>query len=282
METAPSGISRRRAQDFLWYGPARWAGARARDLAAVYAFCRLADDATDETGEPARARARLSEVERDFEACLEGRLAGPLYADLARAIGVRGLPPREFRAILEGFRMDLATPEHETRKSLWRYCALVADAPARLALRIWGALDAENERLAHGVATGLAHVNFVRDLPADLDRGRHYLPREDRERFGVSREALLAKRADERVRAWLASECLEARTLLVRGIPLVDRVPRGLAWRVVALVRGGLATLGAIERADFDVFDARPRLSRAAKARVALLAWLFPRVPVRP
>jgi phytoene/squalene synthetase len=84
------------------------------------------------------------------------------------------------------------------------------------------------------------------------------------------------------VRALLASEALEARRLLLRGLHLVDRVPRALAWRVAALVQGGLAVLRSIERAGFDVFGTRPRLSRGAKARIALLAWLAPRARVRP
>jgi phytoene/squalene synthetase len=84
------------------------------------------------------------------------------------------------------------------------------------------------------------------------------------------------------VRALLSSEALEARTLLLRGFRLVHRVPRALAWRVAALVGGGLAVLRSIERAGFDVFATRHRLSRAAKARIAFLAWLAPRARVRP
>src|SRR5581483_5052296 len=99
----------------------------------------------------------------------------------------------------------------------------------------------------------------------DLDIGRIYLPREDRERFGVSDEALRAKRFTPEFAGLLRFEVDRARALFHEGWPLVGRMPRALAVDVDLFTRGGLAILDRIERAGYDVLSARPRLSKWTK-----------------
>src|SRR6185312_14197074 len=99
----------------------------------------------------------------------------------------------------------------------------------------------------------------------DLDIGRVYLPREDRERFGYSDDDLRGRRFTPAFSALLKFEVDRARALLHDGTALVPRMPRALAVDVDLFSRGGLAILDRIEAQGYDVWRARPRLSKAAK-----------------
>jgi phytoene/squalene synthetase len=93
-----------------------------------------------------------------------------------------------------------------------------------------------------------------------------YLPAEDRRRFGVEQ----LDRPSPELRRLLEFEADRARALLSSG----EELGRGLGGRVgraVALfARGGLAALEALERADWDIFNGRPRPSRARLALAAI------------
>jgi len=262
-----------RTRDFFWYGSPRLAGARGRHLAAIYAFARLADDAVDESPCAGEALERLDELETELDRAFGGA-PSPAFAPLGEAIRVHGIPRHDFADLLAGLRSDGHRGELATYAELLGYCRLAANPAGRMALRVFGALDPAKEALSDDVCTGLALANFWRDVGPDLDRGRVYLPREDRERFGVTEAMLRARRADGAFRSLLSFEVGRARVFLERGRPLASAVPRPLAWRVEAFARGGLGILRCIEAADFDVFARRPRIRRAWKASVAVGAWV--------
>jgi phytoene/squalene synthetase len=61
-----------------------------------------------------------------------------------------------------------------------------------------------------------------------------------------------------------------ARSLFERGLPLISMVDRELALDLDLFSRGGLETLRAIEKRNYDVLTARPAISKGRK--LALLA----------
>jgi phytoene/squalene synthetase len=121
--------------------------------------------------------------------------------------------------------------------------------------------------LSDDVCTGLQLVNFLQDVPRDLALGRVYLPLRDRERFGVTE----LDRPSPELRRLLEFEAERARGLLASGEELGRGLGGARVGRAVALfARGGLAALEALERADWDIFNARPRPSRARLALAVL------------
>ena len=163
--------------------------------------------------------------------------------------------------------MDQRSSEYETWDDLREYCRHSADPVGRLVLGLLR-LDRDEELVAASddVCTGLQLVNFLQDVPRDVELGRVYLPLEDRRRFGVT---VLDRPSPELVEL-LRFEAVRARGLLAAGGVLQARIGGRVGRGVGLFARGGLAALDALESAHWDIFTRRPRPSRARLALAAL------------
>src|SRR5204862_2421116 len=234
-------------------------------LRAVYGFARLVDILGDEVA--GNRLAALDELEREVDACYAGEPTWPVMRVLQPTIREFSLPREPFLRLIEANRMDQRIAEYETWNDLREYCRHSADPVGRLVLGLLR-LDREPGLVAASddVCTGLQLVNFLQDVPRDLELGRVYLPVEDRRRFGVTD----LDGPNEPLRQLLEFEAGRARSLLASGEPLGRRLGGRTGRAVTAFARGGLAAVEALERASFDVFSQRPKPSRMRLARTAV------------
>ena len=234
-------------------------------LRAIYGFARLVDMLGDEV--EGDRLAALDELEAQVEACYEGEPTWEVMRVLQPSIRAYSLPREPFLRLIEANRMDQRIAEYETWADLKGYCVHSADPVGRLVLGVLRRDEPELVALSDDVCTGLQLVNFLQDVPRDLALGRVYLPAEDRRRFGV----VELGRPSPELRSLLEFEAERARGLLAAGEELGHRLGGGRVGRAVALfARGGLAALAALERADWDIFNGRPRPSRARLALAAI------------
>src|SRR5512132_1174976 len=236
-------------------------------LRAIYGFARLVDILGDEYG--ADRLAALDEPGAQVEACYGGEPTWEVMRELQPTIRACSLPREPFLRLIEANRMDQGVSSYETWLDLKDYCVHSADPVGRLVLGVLGrADDLEVVALSDDVCTGLQLVNFLQDVPRDLALGRVYLPAEDRRRFGVEQ----LDRPSPELRRLLEFEAERARGLLSSGEELGRRLGGGRVGRAVALfARGGLAALEALERANWDIFNGRPRPSRARLALAVVI-----------
>ena len=243
------------------------------DLAAVYAFARVADDIADEGADTGRLE-RLRAWEEKLLACARQPAAAddPVFVALGRTIAAHGLSVEPFRDLLEAFRRDAVgeTRRFATWADVLDYCRRSANPVGQLVLALFGHRDAARRERSDDICTALQLTNFWQDVAGDLDRGRVYLPEEDLERFSGSRDALAARRTNPAFRELLAFEIGRTRALFTRGLPLADMVGRRLRHEVRIFARGGLAILARIEAAGYDVFTRRPTLGRAELVRLVV------------
>ncbi|WP_226346744.1 DUF5914 domain-containing protein [Agilicoccus flavus] len=299
-----------------WWGTQLLAPAQRRDVYAVYALCRLADDIVDEPekvglldgthvltpgsdGDAIAARdaahddgpgldgydldprllasvrgvgpkQRLEAFEawfRDSLAAGPGRVDDPIMAAIVDTITRRDIPLDCFDRFFGAMRLDL------TRDS-WASWAELRDGYMEGSAAVIGemmlpVLEPADREAARGPARalGLAFqlTNFLRDVGEDLDRGRVYLPADELAAYGAdpwSREVTPAWRA------FLAAQIARNRELYEQARPGIDLLP-GASGRCVAVAhRMYSEILTRIERADYDVFSQRQRVSRADKAIV--------------
>src|SRR6476660_4763826 len=178
-------------------------------LRAIYGFARLVDILGDE--HEGDRLAALDELEAQVEACYDGEPTWEVMRELQPTIRACSLPREPFLRLIEANRMDQRISEYETWADLREYCRLSADPVGRLVLGLLR-LDRAPELVAASddVCTGLQLVNFLQDVPRDLDLGRIYLPAEDRRRFGVTE----LQAPNEPLRALLRFAAGRARGLL--------------------------------------------------------------------
>lgn len=160
---------------------------RRQAILAVYAFCRLVDDAADESANTPHALERLEYWEKEVERIFNGTTRHPVGEALVQAIRRYQLPEALFYEIIEGCRMDanglMVAPNHET---LQLYCHRVAACVGLLCIRIFGCRHPDSERFAAYLGQGLQRINILRDVREDAARGRVYFPSEWFEELGVT------------------------------------------------------------------------------------------------
>src|ERR1700675_2187816 len=198
-------------------------------LRAVYGFARLVDIVGDEV--EGDRLAALAELEQELGACYSGEPSWPVLQTLAPTIHEFSLPREPFLRLIEANRMDQRIAEYETWDDLKEYCRHSADPVGHLVLGLLR-LDGEPDLVAASddVCTGLQLVNFLQDVPRDLELGRVYLPLEDRRRFGDP----ALDRPSEELRSLLRLEAERASTLLRAGDVLRSQIG-GRLGRAVGL-----------------------------------------------
>src|SRR4051812_41839680 len=202
-------------------------------LRAVYGFARLVDMLGDEV--PGDRLAALDELEGEVEACYSGVPTWPVLRVLQPTIRDFSLPREPFLRLIQANRMDQRISEYETWADLREYCRHSADPVGRLVLGLLR-LDREPELVAASddVCTGLQLVNFLQDVPRDLELGRVYLPAEDRRRFDVT----VLDRPNEELTEALRFEAARARGLLAGGQVLQTRIGGRIGRAVGLFARG--------------------------------------------
>jgi phytoene synthase len=114
--------------------------------------------------------------------------------------------------------------------------------------------------------------NFIRDVGEDLRRGRVYLPQEDLDTFGVTRETLQRGVVTAPARELLRFEIARTRSLYAFAEPGIDMLhPTSRdCVRTAFELYGGI--LGAVEAAHYQVLTQRVSVPLPRRLAVALPA----------
>lgn len=247
-----------------------------QDFYNVYAFCRWADDLGDEIGDESESLRLLGWWADELRAMQAGKASHPVYVALRGTVEKFALPVQLFEDLIHAFVQDQTVHRYRDWDDLFGYCRFSANPVGRLVLRLCGYSGAERDRLSDLTCTALQLANFWQDIPADLKKGRIYLPIGVMERHGYSPEDLGALRFSPQFQSVMRDAVDVARKLFLQGLPLVKTVDKRLAFDLELFSRGGLRILEKIERQDYNVLSRRPSISKME--RVALLASSFLRV----
>lgn len=255
-----------------------------RHIWAVYAFARTADDIADEPSFEGRRARELDRWEERLEACYFGEPADhPVFVAVADTVRRFDLPITEFSALISGFRTDLEGRRYATWSELRAYTALAAEPVGHLFLYLGGYRDPVLHRYAEDLATGLSMAKLLQDMPADMDRGRIYIPAEDLRHFGVDEDDIAQRRATPAVGALARYEVARTRALMERARPLIDALGANLAIEMALIWHGGMRILDKIQTAGRNLLHKRPHLDAVDKALVVTraLAWRGPSIAHR-
>lgn len=238
-------------------------------VAAIYWFARTADDLADEGDIAADQRqAALQAYRADLAALYAGAQPSnrwpQVFEPLARAIARHALPRQPMDHLLDAFVQDVqksaAAAGYADRAELLAYCRLSAAPVGRLMLHLYGVDDTSALRQSDDICAALQLINFWQDLSVDLPRGRYYLPQDRCAAHGTTQAAP--------VRAVVAEQAGWARALMLRGAPLVHRVPGRMGWELRLVVQGGLRILDKLAALDHASWRERPRLQASDGPRL--------------
>jgi 15-cis-phytoene synthase len=241
---------------------------------ALYAFCRLADDAVDEeAGGSGAKHAAVGRLRARLDAAYSG-CAQPLAADraLAAVVAQFDIPRALPEALLEGFDWDAAGRRYETMEDLYDYAARVAATVGAMMALVMGVRTADGLARACDLGVAMQLSNIARDVGEDARAGRMYLPLEWLREAGVDPDAWLKEPAFTPAIASVVQRLLRAADVLY------ERADSGVAQLPLAC-RPGInaarflyAEIGhEVERLGLDSLSQRAVVSRRRKA------WLLVR-----
>lgn len=231
------------------------------DLMRIYAYCRTTDDFGDESG--TEARARLASWQEQVRGVFAGAPpVHPVLVALRDTVAHYGLSSEPFENLIVANVRDQDAERYETWDQLREYCTYSAAPVGRMVLGVFGLATPKTQALSDDVCVGLQLANFAQDVTWDDAKGRSYLVQSEVRSLGT--------------RGAVRAHCERARTLLASGEELERIAPAPLRRQLSLYRRGGLAIVGAVERAQYRSDTMRPRVPTLKK--VALLLGTFAHV----
>ncbi len=240
---------------------------------ALYAFCRVADDAVDlSPGKAAAVEALRHRLARAYA----GQPA-PMAADraFARMVRVHDMPRALPDALIEGFAWDAEGRRYADFEALTAYCARVASTVGAMMAVLMGVRDAGALARACDLGVAMQLTNIARDVGEDAAEGRLYLPLDWLADAGVDADAFLADPRPSSGIAAVTARLLDAAdALYARSEAGIARLPRDCRPAILA-ARLIYAEIGAEIRAHgCDSVSVRARTSTARKIGLAARAMI--------
>ena len=236
---------------------------------ALYAFCRVADDAIDFSCDRLLALTELNERLRRIYAG-EPMAFAPDRA-LAAVVREFDMPLELVSALLEGFEWDAEGRRYETIEELQAYGARVAGSVGAMMAVVMRTRGEQALARACDLGVAMQLTNIARDVGEDARSGRLYLPLEWMREAGLEPDKWLENPIfDDRLASVINRLIKAADVLYQRSEHGIGHLPRDCrpAIRAARLV---YAEIGReLEKAGLDSINHRAVVSGARK--LALLA----------
>jgi len=240
---------------------------------ALYAFCRMADDAIDHgTDHEAALRDLHGRLEMIYAGAPGDGAADRAFADCARHYSI----PKEYPlALLEGFEWDAIGRRYEDLSALRSYGVRVAGTVGAMMAMVMNVRERDLVARACDLGVAMQFTNIARDVGEDARNGRLYLPLQWMREAGLDPDAWLAQPVFNRPLARVIER------LLAEAEALYERSDAGLA-RLPPACRPGMyaarllyAEIGhEVARRGFDSVSQRAVVPWRRKARILADAWM--------
>lgn len=239
--------------------------AKRRAVRALYAFCRATDDLIDQTANPEDAygllenwRVRLGKSANAYD---------PVPLAWADTKARYHIPYGYELQLIEGIARDLRQVRYATFAELADYCYGVASTVGLMVMHI---VDFESDAaLRYAVKLGIALqlTNILRDVGADWQAGRLYLPLDEMAQFGVTEADIARGHVNDRWRAFMRYQIARARTLFAEAKLGIGLLASDGRFAIAAASGLYQAILADIETHDYDVFHRRAHVGAWGKLR---------------
>jgi phytoene synthase len=252
-----------------------------RSATALYAFCRLADDAIDSGHDAAQELHLLSaRLSRIYAGRPDDHPADRAFARIVSEFGIpRALP----LALLEGFQWDCDGRRYESLEELCDYAARVAGSVGVMMTLLMRQRDAQVLARASDLGVAMQLTNIARDVGEDARAGRLYLPMRWMREAGIDPEQFLREPVHSPALAGVVQRLLDvAQTLYERSTLGIAHLPGRCRFGIHA-ARMLYCEIGhEVARRNFDSVSRRAVVAAATKLRIlagaAIVTFAMPRV----
>jgi phytoene synthase len=244
-----------------------------KPASALYAFCRLADDAVDVHGGRLAALDRLQER---LDRAYSGRpLPNAVDRAFAETVAEHAIPRELPEALLEGLAWDARGRRYEDLGHLTEYAMRVAGSVGAMMSVLMGAREPYLVARACDLGVAMQFTNIARDVGEDARAGRLYLPLAWLRDEGIDPEAWLAKPAFSPELGGVVRRLLrQADTLYARSGAGIAALPWSCqpGIRAAALI---YAEIGQeVERRGYDSISGRAVVDGRTKMKLMMQAAL--------
>ncbi|WP_426145578.1 phytoene/squalene synthase family protein [Polaromonas sp. DSR2-3-2] len=242
----------------------------------LYSFCRYIDDLADESSSPEAGSAALLLAAQDVTRGMSDHPVIQDGIDLMRECDIERSIVLE---LISGVASDLGVVLVADENALLRYCYQVAGTVGLMMCRV---LDTQNpSALPHAVDLGIAMqlTNICRDIAADAQAGRRYIPQS---MLGdLAPQALIcpAEALRPAIRQCVAA-LLDRADVYYRSAELgLPYLPLGARSGILVAARTYQAIGAQLRRRDYAYWTARAVVRKPQKA--AVTAWALLTVPLQ-
>jgi phytoene synthase len=237
---------------------------------ALYAFCRVSDDAVDD---PARAADAIERLRRRLDLAYAGTPAESAVDRAFADVVIRYAVPRALpEALIDGFAWDVRGLRCETESDVFAYAVRVAGSVGAMMTVLMGVRDPLVAARACDLGVAMQLTNIARDVGEDAAAGRLYLPRAWMREAGLDPDRWLARPVfDARIAAVIARLLRVADALYQRADKGIGGLPAGCRAGIFAARHLYSGIGAAVARRGFDSVSARARVPGGRKI------WLIAR-----
>lgn len=251
--------------------------ARRDAMYTIYAFCKAVDSAVDEPPPDSNPTEELRRWRAELDAVYAGTPTWPITISLAHHARELSIPKAYFEELIKGVEMDLLITRYKTFDELSVYCYRVASIVGLICLHVFGPTSAHAQDYAVDLGMAFQLTNILRDLGADAEQGRIYLPQEDLARFSCTESDLLQRKDSPLLQDLLHFEADRARRFYTKAQAALESLPGSdqRALTVAEIMRAVYSRiLKRIELPGHQIFGPRARLSTSHRLAVAAGVWL--------
>ncbi len=249
---------------------------RREAMYTVYTLCHELDEAVDHPPHGVDPCDLLAQWRREIEAAYQGIPQYPVTISLADHARRLGIPQDYFHELIAGMEMDLTIRRYATFDDLYPYCYRVASIVGLICLKVFGTVDPRAQDYAVNLGMAFQLTNIIRDVGADAERDRIYVPLEDLAVFGCSEEHLLSKTASPEFIRLMEFQAARAHDYYRKAQTVHDALSSTdrqslLVAEIMRDIYFNLLT--RIESTRFAVFASRIRVPPFRRATLALTTW---------
>lgn len=234
-----------------------------KHIAIIYWFARTADDLADEGRLTDNERLKqIEDFESSFTDITIGKFKSPIEEALYLTINEKNLTPQLFYDLLRAFKQDVIKKRYINFEEVLGYCQYSANPVGRLILELFEIKSNDAFEFSDKICTALQLTNFYQDIELDFQKGRIYLPQNEQKQFNVTENMFAKKENNVNLKQLLKHSIERTQIMFDDGKNLLRFLKGRFKLEIKWTILGGEAILEKIRKKDYEIFNARPMLTK--------------------